>query len=147
MLAADCIVVYLANTMWAEQGDDLFNGMLGCGLVIRNRILAGWDANDWVSAIQKNHLYSANPGEVPMMWVLGDPIRNDRFRRCLGMATSIYEGREKDITQGATRYCELNNISDEFAERIIRPTITHPDGTITQVRPRIAQIGKRSYFK
>jgi len=133
--------------MWENQGEDLFNGMLGAGLVIRNRILAGWDANDWVSAIQKNHSYSANPDAPVKMWTLGDPVRNDRFRRCLGMATSIYEGREKDITQNATRYCELNSVSEEFANKIIRPQITHPDGTITQVHPRVAQIGKRSFFR
>jgi len=147
MLASEVVIVYLANLMWAEQGEDLFNGMTGCGLVVRNRILAGWDNQDWVTNIQKHHTYSAHPLDMPKMWQLGDPVRNDKFRRCLGLATNIYEGREKDITAGATRYCDMRNVSEDFANKIIRPTITHPDGSVTQVHPRVSQIGQRSYFK
>jgi hypothetical protein len=148
MIAADCVVVYLANLMFNECGDDLFNGMLGVGLVVRNRVLAGWDGQNWIAVIQKHNQYSANPASEPKMWNLGDPLRDDKFRRCLAMANSIYEGREKDITKGALRYAELNNCSEEFAEKIVRPTRVNPEnGCVELLHNRVAQIGKRTFFK
>lgn len=146
MLASDCIVIYLANLMWSEQESDSFAGMTGCGLVVRNRILAGWESQDWVSLIQNHYKYHANPSEQKM-WQLGDPIRNDRFRRCLAIASNIYEGREKDITFGATRYADLNTCSEDFANKIVRPTKTLENGCVELIHNRVAQIGKRTYFK
>jgi hypothetical protein len=144
MIASDVIVVYLANLMWNEPKEDNFLGMTACGLVVRNRILAGWDGADWIASIRNFDKYSANPPVSPRVLEFGDPIRDDRFRRCLAIATNIYSGFEKDITYGALRYCRLDQCSEDFKNRIVRPKDSISG---LQVHPRVAQIGLQSFFK
>jgi len=144
MLASDVICVYLANLMWNEPKDDGVSGRTACGLVVRNRVLAGWDGADWIASIRNFDKYSANPPESPRVWVLGDPIRDDQFRRCLAIATNIHAGLERDITYGALRYCRLDQCSEDFANKIVRPT--NPM-TGLQLYQRVAQIGKQSFFR
>lgn len=143
MLASDFIVCMLAQIMFNEPKEDGFQGMTACGLLIRNRVLAGWDNGDWISAIRNYDKYSGNPPDAPRVLEIGDPIRDDKFRRCLAIATNIYSGLEKDITYGALRCARLDCCSDEFAIKIVRPK--GADGL--QAHPRVAQIGLRSFFK
>ena len=143
MIASDYVISALATLMYNEPKDDLFQGMLVCGLLIRNRVLAGWEGQNWLKLIQDYDKHSANPPAAPRVLAWGDPVRDDKFRRCLGMATGIYEGREKDITMGALRACRLNDCSEEFANKIIRPV----DANGNQVHPRVAQVGQQACFK
>ena len=143
MLASDYIVCMLGNLMFNEPKDDGIQGMMACGLMVRNRVLAGWDSGDWIAAIRNYDKYSANPPASPRVLEIGDPIRNDLFRRVLAIANNIYQGLEKDITYGALRCARLDQCSEEFATKIVRPK--GADGL--QVHARIAQIGLRSFFK
>ena len=144
MLASDVICVYLANLAWNEPKDDGVSGMTACMLVVRNRVLAGWDGADWIASIRNFDNYSANPPAVPRALVLGDPIRDDKFRRILAIATNVHAGLEKDITYGALRYCRLDKCGEDFANKIVRPK--NPM-TGLQMYPRVAQIGKQSFFR
>lgn len=144
MIASDYVVCALATLMYNEPKDDLFQGMIVCGLLIRNRVLAGWESQNWLSLIQNYDKYSANPPGSPRVLLWGDPVRDDKFRRCLGLANNIYEGREKDIIYGATRVCRLNECSEEFATRIVRPK---DPLTGLQIHPRVAQVGLQVFFK
>jgi hypothetical protein len=130
--------------MWNEPKDDGVLGWTGCGLIVRNRVLAGWEGGDWVALIRNHDKYSDNPSQPPRVISLGDPIRDDRFRRCLAIAANIYQGLEKDITFGALRCSRLDQCSEDFADRIIRPK---DPLTGLQLHPRVATIGKRSFFK
>lgn len=144
MIASDYIICALATLMWNESHADSLQGMLVCGLLVRNRVLAGWEGQNWLKLIQEFDKHSANPPATPRVLAFGDPIRDDKFRRCLGLATSIYEGREKDITMGALRACRLNDCSQEFADKIVRPVDLV---TGLQVHPRVAQVGQQACFK
>lgn len=144
MLASDYIICALATLQLNEPKDDGILAYTCCGLLVRNRVLAGWDGGDWMKAIQDYDKYTGNPPKTPRVLKWGDPIRDDRFRRCLGIATNIYEGREKDITFGALRGARLDQCSEEFAEKIVRPK---DPLTGLQLHPRVAQVGKSSYFK
>lgn len=148
MIANDYLIAALATLMWNEPKEDNFQGMLVCGLLNRNRVLAGWEGQNWLKLIQDYDKYSANPPATPRVLAWGDPIRDDRFRRCLGIATSIYEGREKDIIMGATRAAKLNECGQEFIDKIIRPMKFNPEKQIMEpVHPRVAQVGQQACFK
>jgi len=134
----------LANLMFNEPSADGIQGMTACGLMVRNRVLAGWDSGDWITAIKNYHRYDANPTIEPKTPEIGDPIRNDLFRRCLGIATNIHQGLERDITFGALRCARLDQCSEDFANKIVRPK---DPLTGLQLHPRVAQIGLRSFFK
>jgi|SRR5690348_2820195 len=144
MIASDYLIFALSTLMYNEPKEDLFQGMTVCGLLIRNRILAGWYGQNWLEAITNYDKDSANPPATPRILKWGDPIRDDKFRRCLAIANSIYEGREKDIIYGATRACRLNECSEDFANKIVRPK---DPITGLQVHPRVAQVGRLSFFK
>jgi hypothetical protein len=144
MLSSDVVVVYLATLMWNESQEDLFQGMLVCGLLVRNRVLAGWNGQDWIANIRDFDKHSANPPTAPRILKMGDPVREDRFRRCLGMAVSIYEGREKDITCGALRAAKLNEASPEFIAKIIQPVDAV---TGFPVHARVAHVGQQACFR
>lgn len=144
MLASDVICVYLANLMFNEPKDDGVQGWTACGLVVKNRVLAGWENGDWVAVIKNHDKYSANPPETPRALTWGDPIRDDKFRRCLAIATNIYQGLEKDITQNALRFGRLDQCSEDFKTKIVQPK---DPTTGLQLHPRVAQIGKQSFFR
>jgi hypothetical protein len=144
VLASDYVIAILANAMWNERSQDSILGMTACGLVIRNRVLAGWESGDWIANIKNYPKYDANPATEPQIPEIGDPIRNDLFRRCLGIAANIYSGLERDITFGALRAARLDQCSEDFANKIVRPK---DPLTGLQLHPRCAQIGLRSFFK
>ena len=148
MIASDYVISCLATLMFNHAGEDLFQGMTCCGLLIRNRVLANWENQNWLKLIEDYDKHSANPPATPRVLKLGDPIRDDKFRRCLGIATSIYEGREKDITCGALRGCKLNECSPEFATKIIQAKKIDPETKeMLPLHPRVSQVGQWSFFR
>lgn len=146
MIVGDYIIFALATLMYAEDKENGLQIPTACGLVIRNRAIAGWDGGDWITLIRKNDSYSAWPERKRAIeW--GDPLRDDKFRRCLGIANNIYDGREKDITYGALRYAKLNDVSEDFCNKIVRPTTAGPGGSTELVHKRVASIGQYQFFR
>lgn len=137
MVASDYCVSALSTLMWNESHEDLLLGMTLCGLVVRNRVLAGWEDGQWLRLIAKHDIYQMN-GAAPRVLKLGDPIHDQLFRRCLAVAENIYLAKERDITEGALWYGRLNECSDEFKEKIVRHMDQHP---------MVATIGRNACFK
>lgn len=146
MIVADYLVFALSVLMWNEDRDNGLQLPLACGLVVRNRAMAGWDGGDWLTLIKKHDSYSAWPDRTRKL-EFGDPMRDDNFRRCLAIANNIYEGREKDITFGALRYAKLNDVSEDFCNKIVRPTMSVSGGAVELVHKRVASIGQWQFFK
>ena len=137
MVPSDYVVCQLANLMWNENQDDLLLGMTVCGLVVRNRVIAGWEDGQWLRLIEKHDSYRFD-GAAPRVMRLGDPHHDQLFRRCLAVAENIYNQRERDITDGALWYARLNECSDEFKEKIVRQMGAHP---------MVATVGRNACFK
>ena len=145
MVPSDYVVSALATLMWNEPHDDALLGMLLCGLIVRNRVLAGWEDGQWLRLIESHDKYHFRTGEKRIL-KLGNPHHDAMFRRCLAGAENIYNGRERDITAqpteigggGALWYCRLNDCTDEFKEKIVRDPQSHP---------MIATVGRQSCFR
>lgn len=143
MVPADYVVSALATLMFNEPKDDGLPGMIACGLIVRNRVLRGWEGGQWLKLIQNHDKYSANTLDIPRVLVFGDPSHDTIFRRCLGIAESIYLGRERDITadpegNGSLWYGRLDKCSDWFRDNIVRQPQDHP---------MIATIGLQKFFR
>jgi hypothetical protein len=137
MVPSDYIVSALATLMFNESHEDLLLGMKVCGLVVRNRLLAGWESGQWLPLIEKHDFWHFD-NKPPRVLKLGNPYHDQLFRRCLAAAESIYNGRERDITEGALWYGRLNECSDEFKEKIVRQMGDHA---------MIATVGRQACFK
>jgi len=122
--------------MWNDYKEDAFNGMICTGLLVRNRVAAGWNGADWLANIER---FNAEGGErkEPRLVKLGDPNRDLLFRRCLALAENIYEGREKDLCCGGLFAARLDRCSQDFIKKVVH----NPDCV------RIAKIGLRDIFK
>lgn len=147
MVATDYVICALATLMGNEPKEDALMGMTLCGLIVRNRQVAGWDGGNWLTIIDKHDLYSANsiyPGVARRVLTFGDPQRDSLFRRCLGVAENIFSGREKDISEGGLWYGRLDNCSEDFKERIVQPK--NPV-TGLQEHPMVAKVGAQMCFK
>ena len=83
MSPADYVVSCLATRMFSEPKDEGLLGFTACGLVIRNRVMAGW--GPWLTLIMNHDKHSAKPDE-PRALVFGDPDHDTIFRRCIGIA-------------------------------------------------------------
>ena len=149
MISTDVIVVYLALLMHNEPKEDGVNGQRACGLVVRNRVNAGW--GEWIQVIKDHDKYSGRRDvdkTKPRVLELGDPLRDESFRRCIEIAGNIVSGMEKDITKGALRYCRLDQCSEEFAEKVVRPTKVNPENGATElIHNRVATVGQQQFFK
>ena len=137
MVPSDYVVSALATLMYNESHEDLLLGMTVCGLIVRNRMIAGWEDGQWLRLIQKHDSWHFANAE-PRVLKLGDPHHDQLFRRCLAVAENIYNGRERDITEGALWYGRLNECSDGFKEKIVRQMPDHP---------MVATVGRNSCFK
>lgn len=144
MTPSDYVVSALATLMFNEPKEDGLLGYTACGLIIRNRVLAGWHGGNWLTLISKHDIFSANPPAVPRVFVLGDPNHDRIFQRCLGIAENIFNGREKDITEGALWLGRLDQCSEWFKENIVRPRNIE---TGLQEHPMVAKIGLQMCFK
>lgn len=138
MVPSDYVVCQLANLMWNQSHEDLLLGMTMCGLVVRNRMLAGWENGQWLRLIENHENYNFPADKTPKVLKMGDPHNDQLFRRCLAVAENIYNARERDITEGALWYCRLNECSEEFKEKIVRHMDQHP---------MVATIGRNTCFK
>lgn len=141
MVPSDYIICSLATLMYNEPKDDLLLGYMACGLVVRNRKLAGWHGGDWMTVIKNHDKYSASQYSQPRALTFGDPNRDDWFRRCLAKAEMIFNGTERDITanhegKGALWYGRLDTCSEWFKENIVRSTD----------HPMIATVGLQKFF-
>jgi hypothetical protein len=143
MVASDYVVSILATLMWNESHEDLILGMTLCGLVVRNRMVAGWEDGDWLRLIQKHDSYHFPTDKTPRAMKHGNPHHDMLFKRCLAVAENIYHGRERDITadpagNGALWYGRLTACSEEFKEKIVRRMSDHN---------MIATIGRNACFR
>jgi len=138
MVPSDYTVSALATLMWNESHDDLLLGMTVCGLIVRNRVMAGWEDGQWLRLIEKHDMYNFPADKTKRVMKLGNPHHDNMFRRCLAVAENIYAGRERDICEGALWYCRLNECSDEFRDKIVRHMDEHP---------MVATIGRQSCFQ
>lgn len=136
MQASDYIISALASRMYSEPKDDLILGFTACGLIIRNRFLAGWGGGNWLTLVAEHDKYSAKSEVLPLTF--GDPHHDPIFRRCLAIAENIYHGRERDITEGALWYGKLHDCSDDFKNKIVRQPESHP---------RVATVGQLACFR
>lgn len=144
MVPTDYVVSCLATLMFNEPVEDALMGYTLCGLIVRNRVLAGWEGGNWLTLISKHDLFSANPPETPRVLKFGDPQHNTVFRRTLAVAENIYNGREKDISEGALWYGRLDTCAYHFKETIVRPqNIT----TGLQEHAMVAKVGAQMCFK
>lgn len=142
MVPSDYVISALATLMYNESHDDLLLGMTLCGLIVRNRVVAGWEDGQWLRLIQKHDSFHFPADKTPRHLKFGDPHHDPLFKRCLAVAESIYNGRERDITadphgNGAKWYCRLNKCSEEFKEKIVRRMSDHA---------MIATIGRNACF-
>lgn len=148
MIPSDYIVSALADVMWADQEDGT-QGMIARGVMVRNRVRAGWHGGDWIKNIQEFNPESFSAPAGGRKVVVGDPYRSKLFIHILGMATAIFEGRDMgaaaikgadglmhggDMIDGALWSAKLNECSREFAEAM-------------KNHERVAQVGQRSYFR
>lgn len=137
MVPSDYVVSALSTLMWNESHDDLLLGMQVCGLIVRNRMLAGWEDGQWLRLIEKHDFWRFDDQPARVL-KLGDPHNNQLFRRCLAVAQNIYDGKERDITEGALWYCRLSECSQDFKEKITRQMQDHP---------MVSTIGRNSCFR
>lgn len=137
MVPSDYVVSALATLMWNESHDDLLLGMQVCGLIVRNRMLAGWEDGQWLRLIEKHDFWRFDDQPARVL-KLGDPHNNQLFRRCLAVAQNIYDGKERDITEGALWYGRLSECSQDFKEKITRQMQDHP---------MVSTIGRNSCFR
>lgn len=140
MLPSDYVVSALADLMWNDQEDGT-PGMIARGLLVRNRVMAGWNGGDWIKNIEDFNPESFSP-PTPLRTVRhGDPYRSKLFIHVLAKAAAIYEGREgvgkADPIEGAMWSARLNECSQEFAAKIVR-------GPNHQY---VATVGRRQFFK
>jgi len=138
MVPSDYVVSALATLMWNESHDDLLLGMTMCGLIVRNRVNAGWEDGQWLRLIERHDQYHFRDDKNPRILKLGNPHNDMMFRRCLAAAENIYNNRERDITEGALWYGRLNECSEEFKTKIVRQMSDHP---------MVATIGRNACFQ
>jgi hypothetical protein len=123
----------LAVLMWREDGADGILGMTAVGLVIRNRVQAGW--GDWIQVMSAHAL---DIGKALVPWP-GPDTNNPRFRAVLALADTIFDGVEGDITDGALYYANLSDpeLSQWFRENILAKPDAHR---------RLGTVGQRTFF-
>ncbi len=138
MLASEYTISQLATLMFNESHEDLLLGMTLAGLIVRNRMVAGWEDGSWLRLIQKHDSYHFPADKTPRALKLGDPHHDQLFKRCLAVAENIYNGRERDICEGSLWYGRLNSCSEEFKEKIVRRLSDHP---------MVATIGRNACFR
>lgn len=125
----DFIKSMLALAMWQEDGPDGLQGMTAVGLVVRNRVVAGWCGGDWIGVI----------ASVAKTEAVFPDTRDPKFQAVLGRANSIYEGTEPDITAGGLYYARLSGpeISPWLVENILQKPEAHP---------RLGTVGQTTFF-
>lgn len=135
---ADFTKSLLAVLIWREDSSDGLQGMTAVGLVIRNRVRAGWNGGDWCAVMEAHNQFSS-------MVILGDPntirwpdTRDPKFQAVLLKADNIYEGGEPDTTDGALYYANLVTMNSPwFLENILQKPEQHR---------RLGTVGAQTFF-
>lgn len=137
MTISDYIKGMLATLMWREDRSDGLQGMTAVGLVVRNRVRAGWNGGDWCAVMAAHNQFSS-------MVIIGDPntvvwpdTRDPLFQKVLVKVETIYDGTEPDITGGALYYANLAVADSPWFLRNIVQSDEHP---------RIGTVGKQTFF-
>ena len=91
----------LATLMWREDRGDQLQGMTACGLVVRNRVKAGWDGGDWVAVMTKHNQYSSMSVLGDSQTVVWGDYSDPLFEKVLYRVDDIYDGIYDDFTEGA----------------------------------------------
>jgi spore germination cell wall hydrolase CwlJ-like protein len=127
----------LAILMWREDSSDGLQGMTAVGLVVRNRVLAGWNGGDWCQVMEAHNQFSS-------MVIVGDPNtirwpdpRDPKFQAVLRKADSIFDGSEFDITGGAKYYANLSTANSTWFSINIIQSADHP---------RVGTVGQHTFF-
>lgn len=105
------------------------------GLVVRNRVKAGWLGGDWLAVIEEHEGYQFgdnNPWPRLTLLDFDDPLA----QRLCWKVDDIVDGKELDITEGALWYAATP--SPRFVEMIC----AHPDE-----HPLVARVGKTKFYK
>jgi Cell Wall Hydrolase len=134
MTTEDFIKALLAILMYREDSSDGIQGMTAVGLVVRNRVKAGWNGGDWCAVMEAHNQFSS-------MVILGDPntirwpeTRDPLFLSVLVKTATIFDGTEPDITDGALYYANLSvPVGAWFLQNIVQNPAAHPrKGTVGQ---------------
>lgn len=147
MTPSEYVISSLATLMWNESKEDGVLGMTLCGLVVRNRALAGWNAGQWIRLIEDHDKFHFGPDASPRVLVHGDPYHDILFRRCIAAAENIFNGRERDISEGALWYARLDDCPEWFRENIVRPSKLDENGQGMLSHAMIAKVGRHTCFK
>lgn len=119
----------LALAMWYEDGPDGLQGMVAIGLVLANRVRAGWSGGDWCAVLE------GQTDNCTMPW---PDTRDPKFQAVLAKADKIYDGTEPDITGGALYYKNLSGeVGPWFTVNIMQRPGDHP---------RLGTVGQRTFF-
>jgi N-acetylmuramoyl-L-alanine amidase len=101
-------VALLALVIWREAQNQGYDGMLGVGWSIRNRVLKPgktWWGDDWEEVILKRWQYTSMEKSDPNATKMpGDPGKDIAFANALQAAELAYCGIGADPTDGATHY-------------------------------------------
>jgi hypothetical protein len=135
----DYVKGILATPMWREDRGDALQGMTACGLVVRNRVKAGWHGGDWIAVMSAHNQYSSMSVVGDTQTVVWGDTSDPLFQRVLWKVDDIYSGKELDITEGALYYANLNTMNSPwFKENIVGNPEAHPI---------VASVGKHKFFK
>jgi len=122
---------HLLTYLWRFRKVEGLSGMTGIGCVLRNRVLSGWFAGDWLSVIKDTVERSQFANiEFPDM---RDPL----FARLVWKVESIFDNTIDDITNGGKYWTVLAEATEEFKKTIIQ----HPED-----HPRLSNVGGIYFF-
>jgi len=139
MIAESYIKSVLATLMWREDRGDALQGMTACGLVVRNRVKAGWHGGDWIAVMTAHDQYSSMSVTGDSQTVIWGEPGNPLFDKVLMKVDDLYDGTVMDITEGALYYANLATMNSPWFKTSI---CDKPD-----VHPIVARVGKQTYFK
>lgn len=133
----------LATLCWREDRSDALQGMVACGLVVRNRVKAGFYGGDWIQVMCAHNQYSSmsvvGDSQSIIYGDLRDPPAPKMRRKLMQKVETIYAGTEPDITDGSLYYGNLVNVtSGWFKTEILGKLAQHP---------RVATIGRQTFLR
>jgi len=127
----------LALLCWREARGEGIDGMLAVACVVANRVRA-WKKS-WCEVIDAHDQFSSMTVKGDSQTIVYPDVRDPLFLRLIQALDAIYEGRSKDVTNGALYYGDLQDVtSDWFKVHILGDPSAHP---------LCARIGRHSFFR
>jgi hypothetical protein len=109
--------------------------MTAVGLVVRNRVMAGWNGGDWCAVMEAHQKFSGTTDLVDTIrW---PDVRDPRFQAVLLKVDSIYDGTAPDITNGALYYANLAFANSQW---FLTNIVQNP------AHPRLGTVGQQTFF-